>query len=272
MTEQSEREIIVRIIAERVKVFSKNMPVLEGGSVVDAADAILAALDAHRAQVSVGHEALIAAARRATDCSPSSTYPSMSAARHIRDLVVRLADALEAATREGGATTCYECDPELVGPFCPVCNFREDPQPSAPGAVGVRDLILAHMRASGSVAWPFESESGDPNDSEERAMFCGFLSYEQLDKLAEALAAAPPPHATGAGWRTIDSAPRDMTFVIVASPLDERRALAAYQHGRWYGVDNCGLTFDSKSQQDEPTHWQPLPAAPATDPRVDGDE
>lgn len=107
----------------------------------------------------------------------------------------------EAATREGGVTTCYECDSELVGPFCPVCNFREDRPPSAPWRV-VDEFVLVpreptlEMVEAGEQAgrehWDDEGDYAKQQAAESPWWPSPARFYRAM------LVAAPPPPATGA--------------------------------------------------------------------------
>lgn len=68
-------------------------------------------------------------------------------------------------------------------------------------------------------------------------------------------------------WQPIETAPKDGTFILVyaCAPIP-RVALAAWQ-GRgqragWYGVDDCGLTFDAVRHGDLIPRWMYLPGFP----------
>ena len=72
-------------------------------------------------------------------------------------------------------------------------------------------------------------------------------------------------------WKTIDSAPKDGTFVILAIPgweLPACCAVASWQgrgdEANWYGMFDSGLTFDARIYdiEEQPTHWMPLPSPP----------
>lgn len=76
----------------------------------------------------------------------------------------------------------------------------------------------------------------------------------------------PPSEGGGEGWRTIDSAPKDGTPVLVPYPIfkrgnntdvpDEYEVMIVY----WKGV---GWDRGWWMLHEEPTHWQPLPSPPA---------
>jgi len=109
-----------------------------------------------------------------------------------------------------------------------------------------------------------------------RAMALTFTdwSYEavQLREAAAMLRSAsqPAPLSVPADlWRTMDSALKDGTPVIIAQPvIDSRQWIICEAHyikgrrkdDRWFGTGDYG--DDDFSQPYKPTHWQPLPAAP----------
>lgn len=68
------------------------------------------------------------------------------------------------------------------------------------------------------------------------------------------------------GWHTIETAPHDK-FIFLYCPEDNSRWLAKWQGGRWYGVDDIGLTREGMGPDDVTgwavTHWQSLPSPPA---------
>lgn len=73
------------------------------------------------------------------------------------------------------------------------------------------------------------------------------------------------------GWRTIDSAPKDGTRVLLYSDqLDPptiqgqwKRHDLPYQYGEWVDVWNNDL-IETSTGAVAFTHWQPLPAPPLT--------
>lgn len=84
-------------------------------------------------------------------------------------------------------------------------------------------------------------------------------------------------------WRSIDSAPKDGTKVLIFVPADPKREIPAaifaawwdakftyhysVKRGEWHDgawTDDAVLSFGyEKFQSYNPTHWQPLPAPPA---------
>ncbi len=75
-------------------------------------------------------------------------------------------------------------------------------------------------------------------------------------------------------WRPMDSAPEDL-FVIVYCAEDRSTWWAKWQGGRWYGVDDYGLTREGYSAGDPNfvtgwavTAWMPRPDPPYTDDRT----
>lgn len=73
---------------------------------------------------------------------------------------------------------------------------------------------------------------------------------------------------TDAGWRAMDSAPKDR-FILLWCAEDNSRWLAKWQGGRWYGVDDQGLTREGHAAGDPGVvtgwavnGWRPLPASP----------
>lgn len=72
------------------------------------------------------------------------------------------------------------------------------------------------------------------------------------------------------GWRAIESAPKDRFVLLYTPPEDEMEgfvAMAKWQMGSWYGVDDMGLTFNPLQAWDHTTHWRPLPPPPSDDPK-----
>lgn len=71
--------------------------------------------------------------------------------------------------------------------------------------------------------------------------------------------------ADPAGWRPIETAPKDGTVVLVWRPResDDHVAHAAVDHWRSYeiGGGGSGSWYRSRRYQ-QPTHWMPLPATP----------
>lgn len=69
-----------------------------------------------------------------------------------------------------------------------------------------------------------------------------------------------------AAWEPIETAPKDPDLFILVydTTLTEPTiAMASYQSGGWFGVDQTGLRYDSTGYRLQPTKWQPLPTPPA---------
>jgi hypothetical protein len=84
----------------------------------------------------------------------------------------------------------------------------------------------------------------------------GFTSWVNFSTLWPIMIAASPSPVSGGGWRTMESAPRDGTVVLLWA-------------AHWRSPET-GWTFGDDSWQDcpkdsyvrPPTHWMPLPALP----------
>lgn len=82
------------------------------------------------------------------------------------------------------------------------------------------------------------------------------------------LSAAPPPPA-GSGWRPIEEAPKDGTFVWLGTTTGPAMRLGYWADEQWNdfcraeGTGPRGLRF-------QPTHWRPLPAPPSPQPSREG--
>jgi len=79
------------------------------------------------------------------------------------------------------------------------------------------------------------------------------------DTIAQWNARAPSPPAPG-GWQTMETAPRDGTYVLCASrPLSGEWCFDVGRH-----CSNNIWVNEQFSTVPSPTHWMPLPAPPAT--------
>jgi len=90
-----------------------------------------------------------------------------------------------------------------------------------------------------------------------------------------ALLAAPvsAPGMERVDWQPIETAPHDRFVLLYNPPRDELLgyiAMAKWQGGSWYGVDEDGLTFNPLQAWDFVSHWRDLPAHPKT-PQVEGE-
>lgn len=82
----------------------------------------------------------------------------------------------------------------------------------------------------------------------------GFILQGFAVRTALAALAATQPREPDE-WRTIDSAPRDGSYVLAYGPHDTRRSyidVVHYFRGRW--------TITWMDGYGDPTHWRPLPA------------
>lgn len=88
----------------------------------------------------------------------------------------------------------------------------------------------------------------------ERFVACGNDPCGAIE--ARAIRALPLP-AGGSGWRPIETAPRDGTAILV---FNDRGHFVAEWNDDWWSVSDGKMERGLRGQ--EPTHWQPLPAAP----------
>lgn len=79
-------------------------------------------------------------------------------------------------------------------------------------------------------------------------------SLKKADAILAALTSAP------SGWRTIDSAPKDGTHILLYQPSCGQ--FEGWWHDAWPRA--CEeYWMDYADSEPEPTHWQPLPSAPS---------
>jgi hypothetical protein len=84
-------------------------------------------------------------------------------------------------------------------------------------------------------------------------------AWELLDRAASALSRA------GNGWQPIETAPKDGTWIFVYRPSPYLQDAinvamwAEWRPGFWYWQDS---DEQNRPEDDNPTHWMPLPAAP----------
>jgi hypothetical protein len=74
----------------------------------------------------------------------------------------------------------------------------------------------------------------------------------------------PPPQAVPA-WQPIESAPKDGTIVLLHG--GRTTTAGSYQPNNkkypWVFLEDCGPDRVNQWEEKGPTHWMPLPAAPA---------
>ena len=100
--------------------------------------------------------------------------------------------------------------------------------------------------------------ANDPNDSK---------GWKDRDSLAAMLAAAPTPPSTEDRWQPIATAPKN-EFVLLAGPSGSTSIETVFATGRMCSDYHVGCWIDHANDDltdwgFEPTHWRPLPKAPA---------
>lgn len=132
---------------------------------------------------------------------------------------------------------------ELHG--CPFCGEQPDIGPAVPSKDGD--------------AWTFIRCFNEHCSAEAQV-----VNYADATHRAEAIAAwntrTPSDMAVRAEWQDIATAPRDGSYVLGFGPHDTRGTYMDVVHvfrGRW--------TITWMDGYGEPTHWQLLPAAPASE-------
>jgi len=128
-------------------------------------------------------------------------------------------------------------------------------RPSPPPAGWVkdfRDWVIQEREA--------ERRLAEKTTAENRAIHVGRASectdvMAMLDSFVEA---ASPPPATPQEWQPIETAPKDGTSFLAASPA------SSVFLGHWANglVDGASWTDDGGYESRHATHWMPLPAAP----------
>lgn len=117
-------------------------------------------------------------------------------------------------------------------------------------------------------AWTILCETPDITSPEEYPDHA-LITMEQLAGFMQR--AAPQPPAVDDGWRTMDSAPKDKTPVIIAVPTKDRDGYivgeAYFDAFEWWwagsGPAVWGTAPISDCNHHEPFRWRPLPPAPA---------
>lgn len=86
------------------------------------------------------------------------------------------------------------------------------------------------------------------------------------DKAASFARTETEEGTVGEQWRPIETAPKDGTWVLLWFDADEYAVSGAWMRpGRDYIAHWCA--FGRWTPGDAPTHWMPLPAPPASEPR-----
>lgn len=108
--------------------------------------------------------------------------------------------------------------------------------------------------------------SGQPEFSDEDARVIRECAAHLLAFVGPA---APPVPETPQGWQPIETAPKDGTAVLgyFGNSAGEDycdHAIVFYKRGDWWLAE---LSNSDTGEVEPPTHWQPLPAAPAVPPQ-----
>lgn len=69
------------------------------------------------------------------------------------------------------------------------------------------------------------------------------------------------------GWQPIASAPKDQEILVYTRPWGAIIALLSAEFGEW--LSRMQVPVSIKADDELPTHWQPLPEAPAVAEIVD---
>jgi hypothetical protein len=93
------------------------------------------------------------------------------------------------------------------------------------------------------------------------------LDYDDSLEIADAILALSPAPASGCGWRSIESAPKDAVLLLYGtllggSPEHPRQPIRAV--GYWDEIDEAWALSDTTWEGPfmNPTHWQRPPAPP----------
>lgn len=124
--------------------------------------------------------------------------------------------------------------------------------------------------------WPFVES---PEEFTTRLLVAMQWAPNLLSALRHVLIEEPAALSclAGEGWRPISDAPKDGTHVLIAQrrgDSDKWSVLEGHfvkrsrrsRNGTWYGTGDYGE--EEFSQQYEPTHWMPLPAAPSVEEKL----
>jgi hypothetical protein len=107
--------------------------------------------------------------------------------------------------------------------------------------------------------YPYEGYSDDAIKDETYDTFLGVWTNADFQKRITECLEPTNCEPKASGWRDIESAPRDGTFVLFANP-DQWSTI---WFGMWDARHDCWQRFNSEGQGPlSPTHWQPLPPPP----------
>ena len=166
-------------------------------------------------------------------------------------------------------------DDQSFGLFCPVVQIYDD----AIAAQLVDAWNSKASPASAPVAAPYYriAERGFRWDAENRQHIPQLLieftpvpanapndsnGWKDRDKLAGMLAAAPTPPVSEDRWQPIETAPKDgiEVWCFNGEPC-VMRWISGEGYALWVYVDP--LCSDADPEPEQPSHWMPLPEAPA---------
>lgn len=92
--------------------------------------------------------------------------------------------------------------------------------------------------------------------------------------ISRAIRAFANAGAAPEGWRQIETAPKDGSYILLAVPNHDGDMTVghwddAWSDDGWWLLDD-GKNFEIPLRGKGPTHWMPLPAAPVPNGREDG--
>lgn len=97
---------------------------------------------------------------------------------------------------------------------------------------------------------------------------CHDLIGPMEDALRAAIAAAPPaPVLPLSAWQPIETAPKDGSHILLFCQDSSVKIGGGY----WFAKKNCWVHGGYMRRLSDPTHWQPLPATPITEPGAGGE-
>lgn len=107
-------------------------------------------------------------------------------------------------------------------------------------------------------------------------LFTYTQAKEMVDNMIAETRTQPPAPPSGDGWRTIDSAPRDGTHILTQRERSHGNGGNTYAAVKWWKHAHepesrfcwhllCSGMGQTALYDYRPTHWMPLPPAPATE-------